>query len=373
MIKKMQKAKGLYIYSLFIALALIVISARVYAPYFIKNQINQQIEQTPGINGQIDDISLFVFRGAYRVNGLRLFLQENKPTQINEQNAPSIDAKNIELSILWSALIRGAVVAEVDIDNARLTFIDGKESDDQLNPEATDAQNWLTLINFASPVQIDRVTVSDTELVLINAIGKQKQTSFINGVQGQITNITNSKAFSGDKIARYTLEGNLMGEAKAKLSGFINPDTAKPTFDLNLSMTKLPIEHISGLVEFYTPIDVERGDIDLAAELYADNGQVDGYVKAAIYNPDVFNWRNDIVKDKDGLFTGLIEGLTDGLANLLQSGKQKSVAANVTISGPIDDANISAWQAFLSLLRHSFVNEYEIKIDNSVNPSKDNE
>ena len=87
-----------------------------------------------------------------------------------------------------------------------------------------------------------------------------------------------------------------------------------------------------------------------------------------IYNPDVFNWKADIIKDQDGLLTGLFEGLVDGVANLLEGAQSGAVATKVPINGTLEDTEVSAWAAFTALLRHSFINEYQIKVDNSIRP-----
>lgn len=333
---------------------------RISVPEVIKVAINQKLDEVEGIDGHVTDIDLSLFRGAYQIQGLELFLQQG------QGQVPTIAAEELDISILWSALFRGEIVAEVKVDSATLVFIDDVVQEDQIKEQAKRSDTWLTLIDFASPVSVDQVDVSNSKLVLINRLGGQQQKNYIENIQGHVTNITNSREFTGDRIANFFFTGDVMGQANATFKGFLNPDTVLPTFDVSFSMQRLPVSYLGDLIDFYTPIDVEAGKVDAAAEIIALNGEVKGYIKAGIYHPNIFNWKNDIRKDKDGLVNGIFEALIDGFANIFQSGKHDLVAVNVPIKGTVNNTQISMWDAFKSMLHHAFINEYKIIVDDSI-------
>jgi len=342
----------------FIAI-LILGLARIIAPSQIVKFINSKLDQTPGISGQVEDVDLAIYRGAYKVKGIKLYLQENI------DSTPTIEIQTVDLSILWSALFRGEIVAEVHVYNGNFEFVDVEEQENNLNEEVKNKQTWLTLINAASPISIDKVVIHNNTIALTTQTGDIVHKNFIDKLNGEITNITNSREFSGNKVARFVLEGQFMSAAKAVLSGSLDPDTPKPTFDLNFEMQKLPIEHVSALIDFYAPLDVEDGTIDAALEIVAKNGEVNGYVKAGIYDTQVFTWQGDIVKDDDGLLTGIFEGLVDVFASIFESDKKNQIAVNVPITGTIDNTEVSTFDAISSLFYNAFVNAYEITIDDS--------
>ncbi|WP_286268624.1 DUF748 domain-containing protein [Thalassotalea hakodatensis] len=358
----MLKKSNIAVYCL-IALCLIF-ALRVVAPDIIKYSINQKLANTKGIKGHIDDIDLALFRGAYQIQGLELYLQPNIKT------TPTISADEIDISMLWSALFKGVVVAKVHINSTTFSFVDEPKEQNKIDPKAKQPDTWLTLINFASPINIDEIRISETKIRLLNEIEGQQQAHYVSNIFGIVTNITNSSELSGSSVANFHLTGDLMGQAQVQLKGFINPETVDPTFDINFSMKKLPVDKIAGLIEVYTPIDIEQGTVDAAIELYTLNGKVNGYMKAGIYNPNIFTWREDIVKDNDGLFTGIYEGIIDGLAAIFESDEKGLVAFKVPIEGTINDTEISKWDAFTSLLYHAFINEYDLKVENTVPESK---
>ncbi|MFT2089450.1 DUF748 domain-containing protein [Paraglaciecola sp. 2405UD69-4] len=351
---------------LLFSLVLVIVGARVAAPYIVKDLINQQLEEVEGISGYVQDVDLALFRGAYQLNGLTLYLQPN-------QDQPSVYAKTVDLSILWSGLFHGDIVAEVYIDQASFVFIDQANQENSIQEEATQADTWLTLINFASPISIDKVVVTDSKAELFNIDKISKNRTYLENVEGEILNITNSRAFSGNKVASFQLTADIMGIANANLAGSVNPDTALPTFDIDFSMQKLPVVSIDKFIDFYAPVDVEQGDIDAAIEISSLNGEVQGYVKAGIYDANVFSWEQDINQDDDGLFTGIFEGLVDGLASIFESDAKNLIAINVPIEGTIDNTQISTFDAIRSLFHNAFVNEYEISVDESISLSQDSE
>jgi len=343
-----------------ISILLIILLARLVAPTVITKMINNQLENTEGVSGYVEDIDVALFRGAYKIKGLTLYLQK-QPIDV-----PTIYIKTLDLSLAWASLFKGNVVANVNISDGEFTFVDERKVDNKLKEEVVNSKTWLTVINYATPISIDKVTFKGVKATLTLQTGENAHNSYFDDIQGEIINITNSRHFSGSEIIEFTVKGKLMSQAAMTFSGTINPTTKLPTFDTNLEMQRLPVVSVDKLIKFYTPFDIERGDIDAAIELSADNGKIVGYTKVGIFDVNVFSWKEDIVKDDDGLFTGLFEGLADIFANIFEANKKDLLAVNVPISGTLQDTEVSTWQAILSLFHNAFVNAYEIKIDDII-------
>ncbi|HEX6242000.1 MAG TPA: hypothetical protein VFZ61_13920 [Polyangiales bacterium] len=50
----------------------IVIAARIAAPYVIERVVNDKLATLEGYTGSIDDVDLSLWRGAYQVEGIRI-------------------------------------------------------------------------------------------------------------------------------------------------------------------------------------------------------------------------------------------------------------------------------------------------------------
>ncbi|MDO7085196.1 DUF748 domain-containing protein [Pseudocolwellia sp. AS88] len=341
--------------------SLIIISVNFTLPLILKNQLNKKINNTKGINGHIDHVDLSIIRGAYQIHGLTLYLQQ-VPT-----DKPNIYIEQIDLSILWSAILNGKIVAEVDIKNGELTFTDERAVNNDVNEQVKDPDVWISLIDLASPISIDKVNLDNITTTLIMNSGDQIQSNYVDGINGEITNITNSREFTGNKITSFDIQGKLMSRADIILYGFIDPESPKPTFDINMEMTALNVTELDSMINFYAPFDIEQGEVDVALEIAATNGTVNGYVKAGIYNADIFKWKEDITEDNDGIITGMFEGIIDGLSTIFESGKREVIAVKVPITGTLEKTKVSTWSTITSLFHNAFINTYKIEIDDSIN------
>jgi hypothetical protein len=345
---------------------LIIIGINLALPSIITNQLNKQINNTRGIDGHIDHVDLSLVRGAYKIYGLTLYLQQ-LPT-----DKPNIYVEQIDLSILWSAILKGKIVAEVDIKNGEMAFTDEREVKNDVNEQVKNSDVWISLIDFASPISIDKVSLHNITATLVMNSGVQTQSNYIDSINGEITNITNSYQFTGNKIANFDIQGKLMSEADITLSGSLDPESPKPTFDINMEMTALNVTQLESMINFYAPFDIEQGKVDIAIELASTNGAVEGYVKAGIYNADIFTWKEDITEDNDGIITGMFEGIIDGLSTVFESGKKEVVAVKMPIAGTLEQTKVSTWDALISLFHNAFINTYTIEVDGSIGLHGDN-
>ena len=55
-----------------ITIIVLLIVARLLLPYFVKNYVNKTLANIPGYYGQVEDIDIALWRGAYVIHGLYL-------------------------------------------------------------------------------------------------------------------------------------------------------------------------------------------------------------------------------------------------------------------------------------------------------------
>ncbi len=67
--KSLQKRQ--VVYSIIIAVLLVLVIARLYMPTWLKNHANQVLDNLPDYHGQVSDVDVHLYRGAYRVTGLK--------------------------------------------------------------------------------------------------------------------------------------------------------------------------------------------------------------------------------------------------------------------------------------------------------------
>lgn len=330
---------------------------RLAAPFAVEKGVNYALQQTPGLRGKIGDVDIALYRGAYQIKDIELYVIDGTLEK------PLVRITRLDISILWAALFRGSVVAEMQFFQPEFYYADTSEQEEKINDDASDEQTWVSLANKLVPFAIDRIDILDGRLMLETIATEQTNLSEINKVNGYISNITNSKDHSGSLVTNMQLNGMIEGVCPLQLSGSYNPYAAKPTFNIDVEMQRLPVEHIDGLIAFYAPFDVEAGELDFAMEFIADEGKVDGYVKAGVYDLSVFRWHEDVVVDGDNPFQWLFEALSGGVAEIFEDGERDLLATEVPLEGQLDDIETPVWPAVLSIIKNAFGESLNIKVD----------
>lgn len=344
---------------LIISLSTILV-LRMIAPYGIQKIGNYVLNSTEGIKGEIGDIDLHIYRGAYVIENLTI------RKEFGEQQQPLISVKRIDISVLWSALIRGSIVSEMSLLEPQLYILDTPADQSEENKQITNEDTWIDLVNKAVPFSIDHIQITDGTVTLRNLSDELDHETSISDINGQITNLTNSQEKKDELVAKFDLTAMLMGRSEIIFRGAIDPFRVKPSFDINIEMQKLPVKEIDTLLEFYAPFDLEAGVIDGALELVANQGKLNGYIKAGIYDLSVFSWHQDVLEDKDNPFQLVFEALTDLVSEVLENDKSELVATRIPISGTLDNTNMSTVAAIVATLRNAFIRAFEMNIEDSV-------
>jgi len=204
------------------------------------------------------------------------------------------------------------------------------------------------------PFSIDTLRIDNGKVTLVNATSEGEQPTYVSNINANINNITNAQNLSKTLVTSLKIEGQLMGEAKLSLNGKLDPFSDEANFDFNVEVQRFSVKNLETVFKVYTPFDIEAGGIDGAMELAANNNNLNGYVKAGVHDLSVFSWREDIEKDDDGLFTAIFEGSIDLLSS------------RVPIDGQLDNADVSTFEAVVSVLKNAFFEAFKMKVDNVI-------
>ncbi|MAD17837.1 MAG: hypothetical protein CL579_17505 [Alteromonadaceae bacterium] len=343
-----------------ISLAVILVALRLVAPYAVQKGVNYAIKTTPGLSGQVGDVDIALYRGAYQVKDIELNLVDGGLQK------PLISIQRLDISVLWSALFRGSIVSEMTFLKPQFYYADDVQQKEKINQDVQDEQTWITLANRLVPFSIDRIDIIDGRLMFETISAQRKTLTEITDVHGQITNLTNSKQRSGSLVTNLVLDAEIAGVCPLAVSGSYDPYASKPTFNVDVEMQRLPVKHIDHLISFYSPFDLEAGQIDFAMEFASKQGDVSGYVKAGVYDLSVFDWQEDVVKDGDNPFQWLFEATTGGIAELFEGGKKDLIATRVPLEGKIDDIQTPLWPAIGAIIKNAFIKSLDIKVDKVV-------
>lgn len=341
---------------------LLLLAARIAAPEVMVWYVNSLLQRTQGISGQVQDIDLAVWRGGYDIKQIEIFQHNDKG------ELPLFSAERLSLQLSWVKLLQGEIVTTMAFYQPVIMALDRTDQTDITEDAVLDERTWIGLANDLTLFSIDSLTLHDGRIEF-NAIAKDLLGELIlSDVNGEIRNLHNDA--ESELLTDIALEGTVGGSAPFFIRGSFNPNVKKPSFDINMQMEKLPTEVTDSIVKIYAPFDVEAGEFELAAELASDNGQVNGYVKAGIYQLEVFSWKedvvNDVIKGDDNPLQLFVEAVSAALAMLLENGDEKLIATRIPIKGNISDPDTSVIKAIKGLFYNAFVQAYQMKTEDII-------
>lgn len=348
-----------------IGIGLLLLAARIAAPYCMVGYVNNLLQQQQGISGHVDDIDLALWKAGYDIKHIEIF-QHNENGKL-----PLFAAKRISMQLSWSALLKGEIVSTMAFYQPVIMALDNTAQEDITEDAILDERTWIGLANNLTLFSIDSLSLYDGRIEF-NAIAKDLLGELIlSDVRGEIRNLHNNA--DSQLLTDIDIKGTVGGTAPFFIRGKFNPNAHQPSFDIDMQMEKLPTDVTDDIMKIYAPFDVEAGEFELAAELASDHGQVNGYVKAGIYQLEVFTWKDDVVADvlhgDDNPLQLFVEGLSAALAELFENDKQQLIATRIPIQGDISSPDTSIFKALSGLFHNAFVQAYQMKIEDIIDYS----
>ena len=347
------KKLNIILASALLVIAVLLAVVKWWLPSYVLDTVNLAIAEAEGISGHVERADVEIFSGRYS------FYQVSIDAKNENEDLPLLRIERVSYSLAFAALVDGQLATRLSLVNPQLYVFD-REEEKLVDESVKDEDTWITLANKLSPVPIDHVSVSGGNFFFKPTIENKNTVLAITGVKGFMLNVS-SPSDATTLSASFSLHGNVMGVAKANIQGKFDPHNPAPTFDVDFSMEPLRVDYVDSLIKFYTPFDIEGGTIDASMELLSKNGNLDGYVKAGVYDVNVFNWHKDVVHDGDSVFSWLFETVTDGIANIFQRGQSHLIATKIPIRGTIERLDISTGDAIANTFKHAFSKPFDMR------------
>lgn len=350
-----------------IVLVVLLIGARIALPEVLQRYVNKTLDSAEGYDGQVGDIDLAIWRGAYVINDVEI----NKAS--GDVFAPLFSADEIDISILMSAILRGQLVGEIVLVRPVINFVvedaegdQAEESKDEGAEQFGDDANWRQVVTDLFPLRLDLVEIRQGEVHLRKPDSSPPVDVYLTNLNASLRNLTNSRELSDSLVASVDLSADAMRNGSLDVSMQVDPYRELPHFDLDAKLLNLELEALDPLIKAYTPIDLEAGSLDLVVELAARDGQINGYVKPLLRDVKVFEWQEDVEKEGDNIFQIVGESLAGGLANLFENQPRDQLATRIPVEGSLEGPETEVLTAIINILRNAFVRAFEAELEGGV-------
>lgn len=333
---------------------LVLIVIRLLLPGIVLRYANNTLANMDGYYGQVSDIDIALFRGAYQLDGFYL----NKVDSASGEQTEFFKVNHVDLSVEWRALWRGSLVGELVFDSPTLIFTKEKADAEVV---AKDTSDFRQLLEDFMPLRVNRFEVSrgsirytdstvtplvDIALEEAHIIAENLKNTTNEGEKLPSTIRANAQAYGGSIIVRMDLDA--MAE--------------RPTFDLTAEIENANLPDLNDFFVAYGKFDVSQGTFGLYSEFAADAGRYKGYVKPIIKDLEVIG-----MEDRDeSFFQRAKEAVIDLVAKVLENPTEEQVASRIPIEGDFGETDVKVWEAIWQVLRNAFIEALMPSVDHAI-------
>lgn len=317
------------------------LAGRFYLPIWLKDYVNAQINSIKGYNGGVDDIDVHLWRGAYTIHKLKI----NKTG--SGMPVPFVSIDTTDLSIQWSALWHGRVVAEIDTIRPVLNFAENKAGTDI---QTGSGVNWTEQIKKLAPIDINHVTARDGKIYYRNYSTSPEVNIYITNMSGEITNLRNVEDKANPLPSKLTIKGKSIGGGTLNISGAMNILKKVPDMKIGAKLEHVKLPALNDYFMAFAFLDVEKGTFDLYSEVNVKNGALSGYVKPLARHIELINLKRDSNPVKL-----LWESIASVVIEVFSNQRKDQFATVVPLSGNIENVKTNTFETIIGILRNAFI------------------
>ncbi|NUR22039.1 DUF748 domain-containing protein [Frateuria sp.] len=336
-------------------LVVLLVAARLALPYVVKDYLNRKMDRMSDYHGHIADIDIHLWRGAYSIDGLRIDKIDGKVP------VPFFSATTTDIALSWRALTHRTIRGRVAFDRASLNFVDGEG---KVAGQSGKGVDWRRKLEMLLPIQLDEVTVHDSQVTFRNFVSQPKVDLRMTAVEATVANLTNADRSQGRRVASLDATARVLGDAPLMAKAAFDPLAPRLLdFTFALRVSDIALTRLNDLARAYARLDFAGGHGTFVMQLEARDGQLEGYAKPLLHGVQIFSWKQDVEKEHKNPLRVAWEAIAQGIASLFKNHAEDQLATRVPISGRIDDKDVSAWAAIVGVLHNAFVKAYSPQLE----------
>ncbi|WP_010227739.1 DUF748 domain-containing protein [Gillisia marina] len=353
--KKKRKAYKKKRYTAPLVILVLLIAARIYLPYWLKDHVNEVLAEIPGYYGQVEDIDVSLYRGAYEIKGMYLN-KVNADTQVPFLNFPSND-----ISIEWKSLLKGKIVSEIIMYRPEVIYI-FEDQDEEIPEEeggSADIDDWTKVLTDLVPIDINHFEAHNAKVAFVELQKDPNIDLHINNIELVADNLRNVVGADRTLPSSITATGVTVGQGSMKLDGKVNLVKEIPDMDLSLSIEDGDVTALNNFTRPYAGIDFESGTFGLYSEVAIADGYMKGYLKPLLTD-------TKLIGKEDGFLGVLWEGFVGFFKFLLKNQSTDTLATKVPLEGDLNNVEAGVWPTVFNIFENAWINAFSGEVDDDI-------
>ncbi len=341
-----------------LSILVVLVAIRLILPFAIIKYVNKTLDNIPGYKGSIEDVDLNLYRGAYVIE--KVVLQKLE----GDVPRPFVKIDSIDLSVEWQALFDGSIVGEVILRNPELNFVAGPG--DSTAQDGTEA-DWTKPLEKLMPLEINRFEITDGKVTYLDEHTSPKVDVFVDSLYLEALNLRNTKDTTDSLPSSLKVRGTSIGNGKLSLDARVDIMRQVPDFDAELKFEGVELPKLNDFASAYLNVDFEAGTFNLFAEMAADSGNLQGYVKPLMENVKIFDPEQD---KEDKFFKKVWEGVVGFVTEIFENQKEDQFATKIPLQGDLNNPDASIWPTIWNIFSNAFIEAFNKDIDNTVSAAE---
>ena len=337
-------------------LVVVLVALNIALPYLVRNYLNEKLADMGDYRGEITDVDLALWRGAYRINGLKIVKVDGKVP------VPFVNAPQIEFAVSWHSLwYDHAVVAEGHFVNPEINFVDGGAN--KQASQTGKGTDWQEQLSKLLPITLNEMRIEDGKIAFHNFNSKPAVNINATAVNASFYNLTNVVDVKGKRDARFEGKALLQGQAPLEATATFDPLSDFEEFEFRFRARDLQLKRMNDFASAYGKFDFKSGTGDVVVEAQAEKGQLSGYIKPLLRDVEVFDWKQDVEDMDKNIFRSIWEAVVGASETVLKNQRKNQFATRVELSGSVHQQDVSAFSAFLAILRNGFIQAFNARYE----------
>jgi hypothetical protein len=337
-------------YTIPIIILVVLIAFRIYLPTLVKNNINKVLANIPGYYGQVDDVDISLYRGAYVINGMYL----NKGTA--ESQIPFLSFPKSDISIEWKSLFKGKIVSEIIMTSPEVIYVFEDQKDTVGDANVDD---WTKALTDIVPIDINHFEVHDGKVAFVQLSADPNIDLQIAKLELTADNLRNVVEKERILPSRLRATGVSIGNGKVSLEGNMNLIKEIPDMDMSFSLENADATALNDFTNYYAGLDFDKGTFALFSEIAIADGHLIGYVKPLLTDTKL------IGKD-DGFLEILWEGFAGFFKFILKNQSTDTLATKVPFEGDLNNVEAGVWPTVINIFGNAWIKAFTGDVDNEI-------
>jgi hypothetical protein len=303
-----------------------------------------------GMRSTFSDVSVSLKDLSYAIHDLRI-----EKVAAEGSALPLFQVKRAELGVHGRELLRGQLVANVQLDAPKLALVsEGKQKKEEhgeaIEQGPKDVPKLGRKLEQLAPFRLDRLQVKEGELIWVDAREPERPSLWLHGIEGTLENFATRAALAKHEPTVMAARGTLQRSGEISVFMTADPLAKSLTFAGQGRLRGLELWELGSVLSAKSDVAPDQGKIDMSVRFRAEDGRITGGVRPVLTDVEVN-------QTKPGLIPKLKELLADVGLKIFSDeddGKEK-VATTIPIVGRVDAPQVQAVPTVIGILRNAFV------------------